>query len=935
MKIVRKNSIKILFLLLLHFPVQFFAQDAKIIGKVYDGSSGDVLSDAVIRVEPINKGAASDLEGKYSLNNIKPGSYTIKASYVGYNTQTIKASIKPEEMLIVDFILKPESVSVDTLTIEAERKTNNEAGLLLQQQKSERISDGISSQQIKRSDDSYSSDVLKRVIGISIVQDKFVFVRGTSERYSNALLNGSYLPSTESDKKSFSFDIFPSNLLDNMVVYKTNTPDQPADFTGGLININTIDFPDKLTFSLSFNPSYNSQTTGEGFTKYEAGQKTLGTINLGLDDGGRQLPSVIPNNKVTVNSFSLEELQTFGRSFRNNWQQFSESAPINGGFNFSAGTSVNLLDNPFGVIGSFSYKNVFNNKQVEELEILEFSPTNDTLSYFKSNVSEYSVNIGSLLNFNYMIGNANKISLKNSFTLSSDDETVEKNGFYNPEIYDRIFYNTKFTERIMFSTVLLGEHYLHNVGKMRVSWKLNYGESERDEPDFKKLMYQRDRGTENQFYAPFPTGSTTGNETVGGRFFSDMYEYNRGFGIDIELPVDFIRPIKSSKIKVGLLANTSNRDYRARSFSPVMSNNAPFEIIYEGPDSLLREENITPERLTYVEITGTQDKYIASQQLYAGYLMVDIPYKKFRLVAGARLENHWQKLNGFDLLGKNVTVSLLNNDLLPSANLTYQLTDKMNLRAAYSVTVSRPELREIAPTVYVDWSNFTTTVGNPDSLDRTLIHNYDIRFEAFPEAGEILSLSLFYKHFDAPIEESFLPRTGSEKLRSFFNATAGAKNYGVELEARKKLGFISKYLKDFAFLANVTFVQSQVSLDGVTNVATDKTRRMQGQSPYMLNLGLLYDNFESGTSVNLLFNRIGERISEVGLQGTQSIYENGRPVLDFTVTQKLFKYVELKFAAKDILNEDIVYTQLVNNAEQVVKRYNGGSNYALILSIKY
>jgi outer membrane receptor protein involved in Fe transport len=259
----------------------------------------------------------------------------------------------------------------------------------------------------------------------------------------------------------------------------------------------------------------------------------------------------------------------------------------------------------------------------------------------------------------------------------------------------------------------------------------------------------------------------------------------------------------------------------------------------------------------------------------------------------------------------------------------------INIRGAYSVSVSRPELREIAPTVYVDWSTFTTTVGNPDSLDRTLIQNYDIRVEAFPEAGEILSLSLFYKHFDAPIEESFLPRTGSEKLKSFFNATNGAKNYGVEIEARKKLGFITKYLKDFALLANVTFVQSQVRLDGVTSVATEKSRRMQGQSPYMLNVGLFYDNYEIGTSINLLFNRIGDRISEVGLQGTQSIYEKGRSVLDFTVTQRLFKYLELKFAAKDILNKDIIYTQVVNNVEQVVRRLNTGSNYSLILSIKY
>lgn len=931
-----KKTIFTVILFVLLCGTYIFAQDAKIIGKVYDGSNGSILSDAVIKTEPLNKGAASDIDGNFSLEKITPGKYLLTASYIGYLKETRQVEIKADEIINVDFILKPETTSIDTLTIEAERIiTTNESGLILQQQKSERISDGISSQQIKRSADANSSDVLKRVMGISIVQDKFVFVRGTGERYNNTMLNGSYLPSTESDKKAFSFDIFPSNLLDNMVVYKTNTPDQPADFTGGLVNITTIEFPEKFTLSFSLNSSYNNETTGENFLRYNAGQKKAGFINLGFDDGGRQLPSIFPDSKITAGNFTADELQSFGRSFRNNWEQSSGSAPLNAGFNLSAGTSVNLLNNPFGVIGAFTYRNSFSNKEVEKLELLEFSPTNDTISYFKGNVSEYSVSMGGLLNLNYKLGATSKISLKNSYTMSSDDETENISGFYNPELIDRVFYNTKFTERELFSTQMYGDHYFQKLGKMRVAWKLTYAESNRNEPDFKRLMYQRDRGTDNQFYASIPRGSTTGSEAIGGRFFSDLSDFSRGFGLDIEFPLEFIKPIKSSKFKMGILGNTSNRYYRARNFAPVMYTYAPFEIIYQGPDSLFMPENIAPDRITYTEITGAQDKYEASQELYGGYMMFDLLYKKFRLVAGARLENYWQKLKARNLLGNNVTVSLLNNDVLPSANLTYMISDKINIRGAYSITVSRPELREIAPTTYVDWSTFITTVGNPDSLNRTLVNNFDLRFEMFPDAGEILSLSLFYKKFDAPIEEAFLPRSGSEKLKSFYNATSGATNYGVEIEIRKKLGFISKYLSDFAFLTNLTLVNSEVNLDGLTTVATEKTRRMQGQSPYMINLGLFYDNYKTGTGVNLLYNKIGDRISEVGLQGTQSVFENGRDIIDFTVTQKFLKYFELKFAAKDILNQDITYSQEVNNVDQVVRRYKSGSGYSLTLSIKY
>lgn len=932
-----KNKTILLFAVFMFvFSLNVFAQNGKITGKVLDGANGSVLPDAVVKIENLNKGTASDLDGKFTFENIANGEFSVKASYVGYVSQNINISVKPGEVINLDFVLQPEGTLTDTVTIEATRIQNNEAALLLKQQKAENIQDGISSQQIKRTPDASSSDVLKRVMGVSIVQDKFIFVRGTSERYNNTLLNGAYLPSTESDKKAFSFDIFPSNLLDNMIIFKTNSPDQPGDFTGGLVNINTIDFPDQFTFNFSLNSSYNNETTGEDFYSYNAGQKKLGFVNLSFDDGSRTLPSVIPSGSVTPNSgFTPEQIQEFGRSFKNDWSQNSSSAPLNAGFNISSGTSFNVLNNPFGVIGAFSYKNGFNNKQITKLELNEFSPTNDTISYFNGRTSEYSVSMGGILNLNYKVGVSSKFSIKNSFSMNSEDETEYLDGFYNPQVLDRQFFITKFTERNLYSVQFNGDHYLQNFAKAKINYRLNYSESNRHEPDFKRLLYQRERGTEDRYYAPIPRGSTTGNEAVGGRFFSELSDYTRGFGADIELPVDFIKSIKSSKVKFGVLGNISNRNYRARNFAPVADLNASYDLIYLGPDSIFMPENIDPSKFSYYEITGEQDKYEAKQNLYSGYLMFDIPYKKIRVVAGARLESFWQRLYSKDFLGDDVTVSQLNNDILPSVNVTYQLSDKINIRGAYSKSVSRPELRELSPVAYVDWSTFITTVGNPDSLRRSLVDNFDLRFELFPNAGEIVSLSLFYKKFEAPIEEAFLPRSGDEKLKSFYNATGGAKNYGIEIETRKNLGFITKHLKSFSFLANVTFVNSEVNLEGINATATDKTRRMQGQSPFMLNLGLFFDNYATGTGVNLLFNKIGSRISEVGLQGTQSVYEDGRDILDLTISQKLFKYLELKLAAKDILNQDVTYSQEVNGIEQVIRRYKSGSNYSLTLSVKF
>jgi len=906
-------------------------------GKIYDGTTSDPLPDAVIKIVELKIGTASDIDGSYELKGLKPGNYSLRATYVGYKPNLVNVSVGKEETKTVDLILEPESSSIDTITVRADLTTGSDAGILLKQQKSEGIIDGISSQHIKRTPDVTSSDVLKRISGISVVQDKFVYVRGTGERYNNTLLNGSYLPSTEPDKKAFSFDLFPSALLDNLTIAKSNTPDKPGDFTGGLVQMSTIDFPEKFTYSLSVNSSFTSNTTGEKVSTYNAGQKKILFINSGIDDGNRLLPSNFPSEQISPDAFSPEEIQAFGREFRNNWLQSSRTAPPNGGFQLSFGQNINLLHNPLGIIAAYSYKNSFSNKSIEKTELNEFSTDSDTISSYRGNASEYSVIWGGVLNINYKIGTNHKISSKNTYTLASEDETQQLQGFYTGQLLERRLYATKFIQRNLLSMQISGESHFPSLLRTTVNWQVNYNESKRIEPDSKRMTYQRDMDTEDPFYAPIPRGSTTGNEMVGGRFFANLKDINRGLGLDVSQifpPLNGLRGM-TLKLKLGILTNTTTRNFSVRSFAPVLSLYAPFTLQYQGIDSIFRAENISPDRISYYEITSKNDAYNASQNLYAGYLMFDASYWKLRLVAGARLEHSHQRLNSFSLLGEAVNKSLLNNDVLPSVNLTYQLTERINIRAAYSQAVSRPEFREIAPFGYVDFGTLTYTTGNPDSLNRTLIRNYDMRFEFFPAAGEILSASFFYKKFDSPIEEAFLPRSGDEKLKSYFNARNGAVNYGVELELRKRLGIIHKLLDDFTIAGNIAFIYSRVNLEGLTTTATKKQRRLQGQSPYTINFGLFYDNLSFGTSINVLYNKIGDRIAEVGLGGFNDIMEKGRDVLDISASQRLPFNLELKFSVKDILNQDYLFTQEVNGTEKIVRRYTGGINYSLGISYKY
>ncbi len=917
-------------LLICAFSLNVFAQDSKITGKVLDGANGSVLPDAVLKIETLNKGTASDLDGKFTFDNIASGEVNVRASYVGYVSQIVKVNIKSGEVVNLDFVLQPEGTLTDTVTIEATRIQNNEASMLLKQQKAENIQDGISSQQIKRTADATSSDVLKRIVGVSIIDNKFVFVRGTNERYSATTLNGVILPSTDPEKKAFSFDLFPSNLLDNIVISKSYTPDLIGNFSGGLVQVTTKDFPDQLSLNFTSSSSYNTISTGKNFLSYNAGEKNLLFFNSGRDNGSRQLPSIFPGQTVLSSNYNVQEVKTFSRALTNNWAQESSTAPVNGGFQLSLGNNFKIgRSNSLGIFGAYTYSNTFSSKSIERQS---FSVDNLQESKYTGSQSEYAVLWGGLLNMSFRAGDNNKFSFKNTYVFNSEDETEYQEGFNNPQTQDRKLYSTKFVERDMLSSQLSGEHFISSLGKLRITWRASYSEADRDEPDYKTLRYQKEIGTEGRYYASLSTGEP--NSLGGGRFFSWLKDINRSVESNFEFN---FKPVKKVEVKtkVGVFYNRSSRDFSARLFAPKLVDANNFALIYLSPDSLFMPENIDTNKILYYELTRKSDSYVATEDLAAGYMMIDVPLGKLRTVIGARLESNLSKLSSFDQIGEPIQRNVNKNDVLPSVNLTYALSPQINLRAGYYQSISRPEFREIAPFSFYDFAEQIFTIGNPD-LERNLIRNYDLRFEYFPYAGEIISLSLFYKKFDSPIEEVFVPNSGADnRVKSYQNAKGGANNYGIELEARKNLGFISKHLKYFSLNTNISVINSTVDLSGIGSTVTNLERRLQGQSPYTINMGLYYDNSDLGTSVNLSYNRFGKRISEVGLEGLSDIEENGRDVIDLSVMQRLFKNFEVKFTVKDILAQDYLFTQTVGGKEEMFKKINAGTGYSLSLSFKY
>lgn len=924
-----KNYILVAGCILLFLFTAGTAFSQSISGKISDAQTSEPLIDAIVKIKSIQAGTSTDLDGNYIMEGVPPGTYDLEFSYIGYTTKTITGvTVQAGQNTKVDIALQIEGIQTEEIVIEATLSMANEQALLVEQKNSNKIQDGISEQQIKRAPDAAASEVLKRVTGVSIVNDKFVFIRGTTDRYSLTTLNGVQLPSSEPDKKAFAFDLFPSNLLENIIIAKSFTPDMPGNFSGGVVQVVTKEFPEALSYGINVIGSYLTGTTGKNFRSYNAGETKWLFLNSGLDDGSRQLPSNFPTSQITNVNFTPDQLRDFGREFRNDWAQNLSNAPANSGFQLSFGNRWNLGDNPLGVFAAYSYKNGFSNTDFTRATFNTDFSLLDTLSGPRST---YSVLQGGIVNFNYKIGDNNKIASKSTFSITSDDETTNLDGIVrraSEDAFDSQLYYTRFSERTLYTTTLNGEHYLPSLAKINVSWVGSYSESKRNEPDTKSMTYQRLEGSEEPFYAR--VGSTAFLDG-GGRFFAQVKDFNRNLGINFDIPFIKIADNPTSKLKTGLYANTTSRTYQGRFFAPTIQGN--FFLLYYGLDSIFKPEHIDVNKFQYSEITKEEDGYSASEENYAGYLMFDVPYERFRFVGGARYEYNRQLVNTFGRLNQPINADLKNIDILPALNITYALNDQSNIRASVSQTISRPELREISPSPFYDFFQGLNTVGNPN-LERSLIQNFDLRYEIFPAAGEIFSVSLFFKHFDQPIEEVYAPGANNPE-KTFENFKGGADNYGIEFEARKNLGFISKIFKNFSINTNITLVNSKVSYEGIQTGATAGDRRMQGQAPYTINLGLFYDDYENGRSANILFNKFGRRVSEVGRNGYNDIEEEGQNLVDVSVSQKFLSLFEAKFTVKNLLGEDKLFYQEVSGVEKIVRKYTTGTGYALTLSYKF
>lgn len=870
-------------ILLLMLSFTGIAQKGVLTGKIINAATNQPLIGVSIQNSKLNVFKTSDVEGRFNLQ-LPAGNYEFRFSFTGFKTKAISDIViekgKTTELNII--LEEAENNLQEVVVSSTAARRETAASVISLQRNNVSVSDGISAESIRKSPDNNVGEVLKRVTGTSVQEDKYVIVRGLNDRYNIATLNGAVMPSTEPDRRTFSFDVVPSAMIDNVLINKTATPDMPGEFSGGIVQITTKDIPYKKSFSIGLGTSYNTISTGKNF---EPGLISS-TDYFGFDDGIRAFPNKFPSTK---NWRALSQYQkTEVSKFMNNTYGDRYNGTALPGMNaqLSFGTKKDFQNAAtLGIIGSLNYRNSQNIEYGFRRQYNDLNSTNNYLSDFSDTTHSFTTTIGGLLNIGYK-KNMNKIVLKNLFNrVFENTNTLREGPNYNDLQYIKKSQINVVLQKTILSSQLEGEHGLGK-NKNLLKWNINYAFTQKQQPDYKVLPYQASLSEVEQDKNVVYKVATRNTY----RFWSTLNEHSFGGKVDYSMPVKLWKT--KSQFKAGVLSQYKMRSFDARVFRYEQNANFNQSLLSLTPNTIFNDGNMYEDGFYLNEITNNTDKYDAKALLNAGYVMLDNKFSaKWRFIWGVRTE-----LFNFDVTTANTsgaTEKISKNyiDILPSANLIYSVSNKSNIRLSASRTVSRPDFRELANFQYFDFVKGFVISGN-SKLERSRNTNIDLRFETFPTSGEIISASLFLKHFDKPIEQVMNSITSPEyQLVSFANPNQ-AISYGVEFDLRKKLSFInptSNIFNNLTFSANLALIKSRVDVKGLDISRYDEDRPMQGQSPYLINIGLNYFEPVGGWSATVLYNRIGERIEVVGAESYPDIYENGRDVMDLQLAKKLFK----------------------------------------------
>ncbi|MCG8555514.1 MAG: TonB-dependent receptor [Proteobacteria bacterium] len=877
-------------------------------GRIVSSKNAEPVADASVYVRGVPVQAKSGPQGRFALS-LPEATYSLSIIHADFGTSSMdEVRVVGNQETALEIRLDPAAVQLEDFVVTAPHIKGGIAELVQERREASAVADVIGSEQMARTGDSNAAAALRRVTGITVIDGKFIYVRGMGERYSSTLLNGAQLPSPEPTRRVVPLDMFPTGVIESVVIQKTYSPDRPAEFGGGVVQLRSRGAPERFKLSLTTSLRANTQTTFRNGWGYPGGRLDF----LGIDDGTRRLPEKL--SKATADrrlvsqgrfdppgtGFTADELQALGRSLDANWQPQRRVIPPGLGLSASVGDSYQLgSQSKAGFLLSLLYGDNYRTldyRQVRYVFGTEQSIRND----FRFDETRRTINLAAILDGGLTLSEQHRIRATSLLLRTTGDLARTYAGPYGD--IDGAFVRAtrlRWAERQLSAQQLAGEHTFEALGGLGLAWRAAYNSADRSEPNRRDTRYDEESRSKQGERVYLLANANENNP----RLYADLDDTMYDVALDLTLPIQ-TRAGLEAQLRAGGSYVRRERSSDVRRFRLV---GMPRDESLRGlpPNQLFAASNIGPDGFVLKEATQPTDHYTGRQRINAAYVMGELSLAAgIDVMAGARLELAGQRVvtsDPFKVNAEPVVAQLHNNDLLPASTLTWHLNDKLQARLGFSQTLSRPEFRELSSAVFFD-SIGRVIVGNPD-LKRAKLWNFDARVECYFSGDESVSVGGFYKRFDNPIEETVVP--AADQQFTYANAL-GATNLGLELELIKRFGMLMDELEHLYLALNLTLIRSRIELDPeLLSLATNLKRPLQGQSPYVANVQLGYDDAGddgSGLTIALLYNVSGPRIRQVGANPLPDIVEQPLHSVDLIVSKRLGRGFVVRTKAQNLLN---------------------------------
>jgi TonB-dependent receptor len=908
------------FLLLSYFLVFLnglaFGQQGKLAGKVTDKKTNEGIIGATVLVTGTIQAAPVNVDGSYELP-LDAGTYSITLTYVGYKPLTFPGIvIKSGETTTLDGQMEPSATSLTEVTVTGVKQTGTEIALIQDLKKSELVVSGMSNDQIVKTLDRDAAEVVKRIPGVTVQNNNFIVIRGLAERYNTVMLNDALTPSAETDTRSFSFDILPSSVIDRVLIFKSGSPELPGEFGGGVVKVYTKNSVLENSTSLSVSGwARNTNTFKGGFLSTDHSS----TDFLGFDNGQREMPSMLGNLNRDARVTTGTQLADGRTTLRNEFLPRAITSRPDLRFSLGINRKFEIGKVYVSNVTSISYSNTQEQYTSERQRYDFYDPKFPDLMplpqfRYQDTRSLSAVRLGIIHNYQVRLNDRNRLEFRNFFNQYGTDEVVNRRGPNYSELPDigleHNDYSLHYQTRSIYSGQLGGNHEVGPANRTTLTWAAGYNYVSRSEPDYRQNQQTRlYDATKPGDLNPDPfVVSVNSIPQTSARFFANLKENTYMASGQAERRFAGRDTLSANlyKVRVGFYTEQKSRDYDSRFFNYARAGRLDPVIAAQPLSTIFNPENLnTTTGFVLQDNTNAEDRYTGENTLVAAYMGGVAPLSdKFNLTGGVRMEYNRKFLESGAAQNPYEEKRTF---FLPSLNATYNFNERHLLRAGGSISVNRPEFREVAEYNYSDFANNLFIRGNK-ALRTAKIYNADVRYEFYPTRSEMISVGVFYKHFTDAIEQVTAPSTGSDLFLSYQNAPK-AYDLGVEVEARKSLVGLTDnaFLQHFSFILNASLIKSRVQLDETlesnTNFAiTD--RALQGQSPYVVNAGLFYQDSDRHWQISAQYNVIGPRISFVGdKQNNPSIIELQRHVVDLALTKGFGNHLEVRAGVQNLLNQ--------------------------------